>query len=106
MSEIAFNYTPLSQDSLGNRIKVSWRADFSIRCRYEIASAIAILGLLIALCASAAVSIIFTANPLAQVFIEGCLVIGFLPVPLAIGLLVLGIILLLYGIYLFPRQHE
>ncbi|WP_100934534.1 hypothetical protein [Candidatus Chlamydia corallus] len=106
MNEITFSYPLLSQESLWNRLRVSWRADFSVRSRYEIASAIAILGLLVALCASAAVSIIFTANPLAQVFIDGCLALGLLPIPLAIRLLVLGIVILLYGIYLFPQQRE
>ncbi|AAD18740.1 conserved hypothetical protein [Chlamydia pneumoniae LPCoLN] len=106
MDEITPNYPLLRQDSLWNRVRVSWRADLSVSSRYEIASAIAILGLLVAFCASAAVSIIFTANPLAQVFIDGCLALGLLPIPLVIGLLIIGIIVLLYGIYLFPQQRE
>ncbi|WP_066481533.1 hypothetical protein [Candidatus Chlamydia sanziniae] len=105
MNWVCFKTTYTIEQSLLYRISVSWKTNFSVRTRYEIASAIAILGLLIALCSSAAISLIYSGQPLSLILIEGCLTLGLVPLSVAISLLIIGILILLYGICLFPRQR-
>ncbi|WP_201456628.1 hypothetical protein [Chlamydia sp. 17-3921] len=98
------NDSIIDQSSLCDRISVSWRASFSVRMRYEIACAIAIIGLLIALLASAAVYVVFNTTAFSDIYVQGCLSLGLSPIPLAISSLILGICILLSGIYLLPEQ--
>ncbi|AUS59568.1 uncharacterized protein CHAB577_0147 [Chlamydia abortus] len=94
------------RSGLCDRMSVSWRACFSVRTRYEIASAVAIFGLILALCGSGAVYLAFTSCAISEMFIQGCVSLGLMPIPVAIFSLLLGILILLYGIYLLPQQKE
>ncbi|EPP38709.1 hypothetical protein BOKEGFJH_00915 [Chlamydia avium] len=87
-------------------MSVSWRTRFSVRTRYEIASAVAVFGLILSLCGSAAVYAVFTSCIISDLFIQGCISLGLVPIPVAILSLILGIVILLYGIYLLPQQRE
>ncbi|WP_348663683.1 hypothetical protein [Chlamydia vaughanii] len=89
-----------------DRMSISWRARFSVRTRYEIASVVAIFGLILSLCASAAVYAVFATCVISDLFIQGCLSLGLMPIPVAILSLVFGVAILLYGIYLLPQQKE
>ncbi|BAE81639.1 conserved hypothetical protein [Chlamydia felis Fe/C-56] len=94
------------RNGLCDRMSVSWRARFSVRARYEIASIVAIFGLVLALCGSGAVYLAFTSCAISDSFILGCVSLGLMPIPVAILSLLLGILILLYGIYLLPQQKE
>ncbi|AFS24711.1 putative membrane protein [Chlamydia psittaci M56] len=94
------------RSGLCDRMSVSWRARFSVRTRYEIASAVAIFGLILALCGSGAVYLAFTSCAISEMFIQGCVSLGLMPIPVAILSLLLGMLILLYGIYLLPQQKE
>lgn len=87
-------------------MSVSWRAHFSVRTRYEIASAIAIFGLILSLCGSAAVYSVFTSCVISDAYIQGCMSLGLAPISVAVLSLLLGIAILLYGIYLLPQHKE
>ncbi|AAP04891.1 hypothetical protein [Chlamydia caviae] len=106
MKSIDVSSDTIIRNSLCDRMSVSWRARFSVRTRYEIASAVAIFGLVLALCGSGAVYAVFTSCAISEIFIQGCMSLGLMPIPVAILSLLLGILILLYGIYLLPQQKE
>ncbi|QXE27425.1 hypothetical protein [Chlamydia buteonis] len=106
MKSIGVSNNTMTHSGLCDRMSVSWRARFSVRTRYEIASAVAIFGLVLALCGSGAVYLSFTSCAISEMFIQGCVSLGLMPVPVAILSLLLGILILFYGIYLLPQQKE
>ncbi|AFS27682.1 hypothetical protein [Chlamydia psittaci] len=106
MKSIDVSNNTMIRSGLCDRMSVSWRARFSVRTRYEIASAVAIFGLILALCGSGAVYLAFTSCAISELFIQGCVSLGLMPIPLAILSLLLGMLILLYGIYLLPQQKE
>lgn len=93
------------QTSFCDRLRVSWRSYFSVRVRYELASLIAITGLILTLCALAAVYASCYSCVISFMFIEQCLSLGCSPFPLSIFSLVIGVSVLFFGIYLLP-QHR
>ncbi|AEB55166.1 hypothetical protein [Chlamydia psittaci] len=106
MKSIDVSNNTMIRSGLCDRMSVSWRARFSVRTRYEIASAVAIFGLILALCGSGAVYLAFTSCAISELFIQGCVSLGLMPIPVAILSLLLGMLILLYGIYLLPQQKE
>jgi len=97
---------PVDQASFLHRMSISWLARFSVRTRHEIACAIAIIGLLTSLLASVAVYVVFTSTPFSASFFQGCLALGLEPVAVALGSLILGILVLLCGVYLLPEKPK
>lgn len=94
------------QIGLCERMSISWSTRFSVRTRYEIGSAVAVFGLILSLCGSAAVYAVFTSCIISDLFVQGCISLGLVPISVALLSLIFGIVILLYGIYLLPQHKE
>lgn len=94
----------LAQRSLCDRLHISWRSRFSPRARYEIASVIAIVGLILMLVTFAGIYAMYSTGGLADTFRHVCAQASISPVSLVTLVLVIGATCLLFGIYLLPRS--
>lgn len=95
---------PSKQHHLCHRLGVSWRAHFSPRSRYEIASAVAILGLILVLVTFAGIYLLYSTSSLNASFLNACTQMSISPVALVILTLCIGAFCLLFGIYLLPHS--
>lgn len=92
------------QHDLLQRLGTSWRARFSPRSRYEIASAIAILGLILVLVTFAGIYMLYSTTGLTASFLYACTQMSISPVALVILTLCIGAFCLFFGIYLLPHS--
>lgn len=93
-----------TQSNLCRRLHTSWHAQFSPRMRYEIASVIAIIGLILMLGTFASVYAMYSTGGLAEAFYRVCARSSVSPVALVTLVLVVGAVCLLFGIWLLPNS--
>ncbi|AGT71862.1 hypothetical protein O179_02665 [Chlamydia trachomatis] len=88
------------------RLSVSWRASLSPRARYEVGSLLAIVGLILTLIGAASIHAVLLQSVATPAILSFCSAFSIRPLATAIFSVIVGLALLIGGIFLLPVQQE